>query len=418
MSFLKLFCKYNCMNQLQVLEYYRKSKTIDLVRLNEALQSLSILFKNLPVSETEKKNWLESGLKHKSAWYACSVNTHIDVLLLPEFLENKQSRNILLKKETEQYLKTFSLFESTKKLSMKEKYEVFVSGEVKTSKPNHFDLFSSQATEQVKCPEPLNKLFLACEKAFADMSRMEQLILTFTTWHVHNKLNLSNQRQMLMWMNEQLYHEFGLVAKKINLEEFLFTQWNDDKMEWSSGLHKLLEFLVSESESLSASLKQIYKDSVGFNQLKSNQKLVVNHLFNQSFDIRFPTEENQSEDELLKQLKSKGFIVRSDIKEDNQVEAAKLMLSTLVEQHMVDIVKEGDIYFCINPSSNRPAGRLDVYMNIKRQTIDFDSQWESFLNQNIAEAKTVEMPIFEQKQSIVEPQLQVQVPVKKKVFFG
>jgi hypothetical protein len=406
------------MNQLQVLEYYRKTQTIDLVGLNEKLQSLSLLFKNLPVSELEKKNWLETGLKQKSAWYACCVNTHIDVLLLPEFLENKQSRNILLKKETEQYLKTFSLFENTKQLTMKEKYEVFVSGEVKAAKANHFDLFSAQATEQIKCPDKLNRLFLECEKVFTDLSAFEKMILTFSIWHLYNKMNLSNQRQMLMWMNEQLYHQFGMVSKKVNLEEFLFTQWNDDKLDWSSGFVKWVQFLNKVCEELSDSLKQIYKDSIGFNQLKSNQKLVVNHLFNQSFDIKFPSVESETEDGFLKQLQSKGFIVRQDIKEDKQEQEAKRLLGSLVHAQCVEVMNEGDIYFCINPSINRNSGRLDVYTNIKRQAIDFETKWQEFLNQKIGEAKTVEMPIFEQKSSTLEPQLQVQVPVKKKVFFG
>jgi hypothetical protein len=406
------------MNQLQVLEYFRKAQNIDLLELNEKLQSLSLLFKNLPVSELEKKNWLETGLKHKSAWYACCVNTHIDVLLLPEFLENKQSRNILLKKETEQYLKSFSLFESTKQLTMKEKYEAFVNGEVKAAKANHFDLFSSQATEQVKCPEKLNKLFLECEKVFSDLSSFEKTILTFSTWHLYNKMNLSNQRQMLMWMNEQLQHQFGDVSKKINLEEFLFTQWNDSKKDWTLGLQKLVQFFDKVCEELSDSLKQIYKDSIGFNLLKSNQKLVVNHLFNQSFEIQLPEMAMEIGDELMKQLKSKGFITRQDIKEVKQELEAKRLLSSLVDAQCVEIMNEGGVYFCINPSISRKSGRLEVYANIKRQVVDFETHWQLFLNQKMGEAITVEMPIFEQKSSTLEPQLQVQVPVKKKVFFG
>jgi hypothetical protein len=66
--------------------------------LEKSLEKLSELYRTIPVGEPQKRNFTEQNLKQKSAWYACLVNHNIDILLLPEYLESKQSRNILLKK--------------------------------------------------------------------------------------------------------------------------------------------------------------------------------------------------------------------------------------------------------------------------------------------------------------------------------
>ena len=78
--------------------------------VNEELEAISSLYKNIPLNETRKKTFLEKSFKSKSAYYACLVNTNIDALLIPEYLETKLSRNILIKKETEQYFRSIENF--------------------------------------------------------------------------------------------------------------------------------------------------------------------------------------------------------------------------------------------------------------------------------------------------------------------
>ncbi|MBL7836123.1 MAG: hypothetical protein JNM67_01280, partial [Bacteroidetes bacterium] len=93
------------LNQLPYDILYKELRE-EIRSVEKSFQSIQRLYKNLPLSESIKRNFSESKLKQKSAWYACLVNPNIDILLLPEYLESKQSRNILLKKETDQYFKS------------------------------------------------------------------------------------------------------------------------------------------------------------------------------------------------------------------------------------------------------------------------------------------------------------------------
>src|SRR5690606_8919506 len=132
--------------------------------------------------------------------------------------------NILLKKETEQFLKSINQFSGIESLTDSDLYEFLLNGESKPSKSNHFDLFSTQqsATEQIKCPVGLKKMFENWGKSKGNTENLETVLSCFLIWHEHNQYTLSNQRQMLLWLNYKFYILFGQIGLKINHEEFLY----------------------------------------------------------------------------------------------------------------------------------------------------------------------------------------------------
>ena len=169
--------------------------------LNSALSALSVIFKNLPVSELVKNKRLHKSMKEKAAWYACIVNSNIDVLLLQEYFDSKQSRNILLKKETEQYLETVNHFEELRTLSTNVSvYENLLSEKVE--EVNAFDLFSTPVVNKQKCPTHLTQLFsqwqLTPSKASNDL---ETALVRFCEWHTLNNFSFNGQRKLILWFN-------------------------------------------------------------------------------------------------------------------------------------------------------------------------------------------------------------------------
>jgi hypothetical protein len=172
--------------------------------VNEELEAISGLFKNIPLSETTKRSFLERSFKRKSAYYACLVNSNIDTLLIPEYLETKLSRNILIKKETEQYFRSIDNFKLHTIQNTSAVYECILFNE-ESEQSNSFDLFSNQAPESASCPEDLKLIFEQWTEDFKAYSPLETIFYSILDWHAFNNYSFSNKRQILLSSNAPRY---------------------------------------------------------------------------------------------------------------------------------------------------------------------------------------------------------------------
>ena len=158
--------------------------------VNEELEAISSLYKNIPLNETRKKTFLEKSFKSKSAYYACLVNTNIDALLIPEYLESKLSRNILIKKETEQYFRSIENFHLHTIQTPSSIYECILFNE-ELELSNSFDLFTNQAPESASCPDELKVIFDQWLEDFKGYNSLEALfysILDFNYFIINKNL--------------------------------------------------------------------------------------------------------------------------------------------------------------------------------------------------------------------------------------
>lgn len=393
----------------------------EIAALESVLHKLSLLYKNIPVTETAKKNWSESNLKLKSAWYACLVNGNIDVLLLPEYLESRQSRNILLKKETDQYFKAFENFDFLNGKRNKELFECILQDEQSSAKAS-FDLFSAQVKESVSCPEALEKMFECWEETEDNASALERIIASFVEWHQKGMFSFNGNRQLVLWVNYQFKKEFGNASLRVNHEQYFFHHWNKESRDLIKSVSDLIGFWKQETEHSIVALRDLYKQSIGFSRLKSNQKIVANHLFHTGFDVHYPMPIQISQYPALKSLLRKGFVQISDFGSKTDFDKYESLMRQLIEIEFLMPVRDGEMYYCLNTSGGISQSRLGQYVNVSRPQQDL--YWDEFKSQNIEPIirETIEIPIEAAVQEATEISPVMEIPdfkpKKKKVFFG
>jgi hypothetical protein len=374
--------------------------------IGKSLEDLSSLYQQLPVAGNVKKRFIDNSLKNKSGWYACLVNTNIDVLLLPEYLESRQSRNILIKKETDQYFKSIENFDRLSCQSNICLYEnILVEGDVPQS--SGLDLFSNHVKETGKCPEGLQKLFGTWNLSLKGYGNLETIIFSFYEWHMSNQFSFSAQRQNVLWLNYQLWKQFGQMTFSLGLENYLFHHWQKESRDPKNAVKDILSFLKTEIEKNEAALNTLFRTEIGFEHLKPQQKLISGYLFSCGFKVQLPVKVQQSP--FVKILLSKGYIELNDL--EQKTETVKNIFEELHDLEIIFMAHEDEErYICLNPSYREHKGRLSKYSNI--EFVKRELQWEEFISQSLT--KVIIPKVIE---TVPEP-VKETVSKRQKAFFG
>lgn len=381
--------------------------------LNSSFEAISVLYRNLPVNEQVKKQYLEGALKVKSAWYACLVNSNIDVLLLPEYLESKMSRNILIKKETEQYFRSFDNFNLHTVQNTTAVYDCILFNEDAEPKSS-FDLFSSQAPESASCPKPLKDLFDSWPQKFASFTPLETLVFECMDWHRFNGFSFSGQRQFVLWLNYRLWKLFGPVVQKCGIEHYFYQNWNQALSNPAEALKHLLLHLMQEISVNTLDLKDMYREQICFDSLKSRQKIVSGYLFEAGF--RSETSQqllSAQAQSVLKMVLKKGFVSINDFEDRSELEKhrnafAELSGSGILEPDMED----GEICLYLNTTLKNKTGYLYKFQNLKH--VENKLNVDDFMQQS--PVKSI-VPV--EKISMPEPAAASVVKSRRqKAFFG
>lgn len=393
----------------------------ELASVEESILFLQKLFRNLPVSEAVKKSFTDATLKEKSAWYACLINHNIDVLLLPEYLESKQCRNILLKKETDQYFKSIEHFDLLGGKVSSELFECILRAQQDVQKASGVDLFSSQVVETAKCPESLTKLMSGWSGKFNAYGKLGNILFQFLEWHSYNNFSFSTQRQIVLWLNYQFRNAFGNISYRFNHEKYFFHHWNKESRDMKNSLKEMLLNWKQEANALKQDLLHLYRTSISFENLKPSQKVISNHLFSEAFSVQYPKAVQISQYPALKPLLRRGFVELTDFGGKENFEKYRQLLDELVELNFISPMSDDEIFIGINPSYQSMKGRLSAYSNTKLGTDIVN--WDEFIGQNITPTKPIN-PVIEE---IRETQVAVEMtetnqpeikPVRKKAFFG
>lgn len=391
-----------------MLKHYTPTFTSDVLKLEKSFLELSKILNKLPIGDSFKKPYLDKHLKEKSAWYACLVNTNIDILLLPEFFESKQTRNILLKKETEQYLKSFELFSSLSSKNYQEVYESILFAEDAQTQVS-FDLFSSQVVKTESCPKNLIDLFSEWQINSVS-SELENLIYQFVEWHETYQYSFSNHRQLILWFNFKLWRIFGSVVFKINFEKYFYHHWNRESRDTKQSIKDFIAFLYQAIEDSKIELRDLYRQHIQFEKLKPSQKLASNYLFDRAFETGIANSYTQQVT-LNKTLLKKGFIAHDDLKNSADSEKLIPLIEKLWELNCVYLYQEvNEITLCLLPVKNI-QGKLNQYTNIELPKSDL--KISDFVHQVIR--------IEEPKEVKLMPIQAIQInesTEKRKVFFG
>ncbi len=399
------------MRDQEYFEHLHKRFLSEFKELNHSFENVSLLFKNLPVSEKSKKQYLENSRKAKSAWYACLVNTNIDVLLIPEYLESKLSRNILIKKETEQYyasLDNFGLHTIQNNSSVYEGILYSEDAEPKSS----FDLFSSQAPETAGCPKPLKKLFDDWELKFKACSETEKIIYGFLDWHCFNGFSFSGQRQMVLWLNYKLWKFYGPLTERLGLEFFLFQKWNRKDADPAKCIKEFISCMSEELQTIKSELKTLYRDEIAFGSMSSSQKTVSSFVFDKAFSTGFKCPDSGSQN-VFNILMSKGFVSILDFADKTEIENQKQALGKLISNEIAVLAEDGEeVCMYINTSAENKNNFLFRFQNIKRELSKITL--DQFTDQSLVK------PIVPIEKTIIpEPSVQIsQREKRQKAFFG
>ncbi len=389
----------------------QKKFEAEFIALHSELESLAKLYSNLPVSDAGKKAYLEKTLKIKSAWYACLVNSNIDVLLLPEYLESRQSRNILIKKETEQYFQSLASFNLLTVQNAASIYDCILYSEEVEPKSS-FDLFSSQAPESAKCPQNLKRLFEHWEKQTNGFSNLESMVYMFLDWHKLNGFNFSGQRQTVLWLNHQFWKMYGNVFQKMGFENFLYKKWNKEIFQADQAIGEMIAFIKEEVELQRLELRELYRNEIQFELLKSRQKLLSTYFFENQFNVDIPSGISVGADSILKRVQSKGYLRLSDFQDKQEAEKNLLFINELIELHvLIPAVDEDEVCLYFNTSLKNAKSRLFTFQNLinKERAVPISE----FIAQSIV--KPI-VPI--EKAVIPEPASEVLVQKRQKAFFG
>ncbi|MCC6818221.1 MAG: hypothetical protein IT245_04975 [Bacteroidia bacterium] len=393
----------------------------DISSVEEILYSIQKLYKNLPITENVKKNFTDFTLKQKSGWYACLVNQNIDVLLLPEYLESKQSRNILIKKETDQYFKSIEHFDLLSGKSSSELFECILYGEQDSQKSAGLDLFSAQVVETAKCPEALAELMSSWGGKFVSSDKLTSIVFELLEWHVHNHYSFVSNRQIILWLNYQFKQAFGQIAYRFNHEKYFFHHWNKESRDFKTSVKELLNHWKQEAEEIKKELSILYRSSIAYDNLKSSQKIIANHLFSNAFSIQYPQAIQISQYPALKPLLKRGFVELSDFNIKEDFEKYKPILDELLTLNFIKPMREDEIFIVLNPGFQSSKSRLHAYDNVKYN--EEINGWDEFINQTITltkaivpDSSTEKMPdTFMVEASSINPEIK---PNRKKAFFG
>ena len=381
--------------------------------LNLELESLSYNFSNIPLTEYVKNKILEKQLKIKAGWYACLVNRNIDVLLLPEYFNHNQTRNILIKKETDAYNVDLERFKDFKKIeSNLDLYKNFFK--TIESEDNSFNLFSTQKIKKENCPEPLRLLFEKWEQPNAE-NYIQAIVLQFYEWHATDNFSFSGKRQILIWLNYKLWKKYGLVAQLIDIEYFLFNNWNKENRSCIQSILDITDFIHEKIETLSSELKLLYREEIDYNNLLPQQKIANNYLFNQNFDIKLNSKVNTTSDLLYKIILKKGFLTYSDLPLKVNMESLEdTFRQWHIEKSISVDLSENNWFINLKPQTSE-VQRLHKFNNVEINKEEIN--WKFLLEcKNILPIKKEATPIikevstFELKQEIVT--------IKAKAFFG
>lgn len=414
-NFLTYFVHRSMLNQLPLEKLYKELEE-EFSGLENSLDRLADLFRSIPVSEAQKRQFTEQTLKQKSAWYACLVNQNIDVLLLPEYLESKQSRNILLKKETDQYFKSFDHFDFLGSKTLSDLYACLLHTEP-TQQVNSFDLFSSQVVvETAVCPPAIEKMMEQWSGKFSAYGPVSTMVFEFLEWHAINRFSFASQRQIILWLNYQFKKQYGNISYMFNHEHYFFHHWNKESRDMKGSVKELLQYWKKTAETVSEELKQMYKEQIQFDQFNSSQKIISGHLFSSGFKTQYPMPVQMSQYPALKSLLKVGFVKLSDFTGKEDFDKYRELLDQLLAQNFIVPVQEEEILICLNPGYDTQKSRLAAYKNTNTKTEAID--WETFRNQNVVKPiipveLKIEVPSV--PETFVMPELK---PVKKKAFFG
>ncbi len=402
------------LNQLP-FEKLHKELEEEFSGLEKSLVKLSELYKSLPIGESQKRQFTEQTLKQKSAWYSCLVNHNIDILLLPEYLESKQSRNILLKKETDQYYKSIENFDLLNSKTGSDLFACLLYSEA-TQSASSFDLFSSQVVETAVCPPALEKMMQQWPGKFNQYGQLASTVFEFIEWHSVNRFSFNAQRQIILWLNYQLRKQYGNISFMLNHEHYFFHHWNKESRDMKGSVKELLQSWKKSADQVAEELNKLYKEQINFERLNSSQKIIANHLFSTGFKAQYPMPVQMSQYPALKPLLKMGFVKLSDFVGKEDFEKYQEILDQLLAQKFILPVYEDEIFICLNPGYETKNSRFAAYQNtnISGEVID----WERFKNQNIVKPIApieVKIEIPSTQESYVIPELK---PVKKKAFFG
>lgn len=404
------------MQRTLTFEQLRESLKPGFDALERSLSGLAVLYDNLPVEDSEKRNINEQAHKVKSAWYACLVNGNIDELLLPEYIENKQSRNILIKKETDQYFSSVADFKNLQEKRDAELYEQLLHPD--THEPaNAFDLFSGQAKEETsKCPPEVAGLFETYRELIGEGSELEYAVhMLYALFHHHDN-SFSGQRQCVLALNYRLWKQFGQVSLMLCHEQYLFHQWQRKSQGPELLIKGLLDYWSAEILSVTSRLKESYKAFVNFTELKPAQKIISNYLFSSGFSIKAPVAEQHKENNLLGILYRKGWIGYADFMAEADKDKSREVINSLLVSGFLQVQKEErDIFLCLDPSYAAAKGRLDQYNNLEKAKLAMD--WEAFMGQQperapVPKASILNIPVPEVKS------IATTTTRRRKAFFG
>lgn len=396
-------------------ELHKKFES-DISKLELVFLEISKIYNKLPIGDSFKKPLLQQTLKEKSAWYACLVNQNIDLLLIPEFLESKICRNILLKKETEQYHQSFEQFADLNTKSPSNLFEVLLKDNSAQINTQSFDLFSSNIHKTMECPAELKQQFEAWELETEAYNELEEVLYTFIQWHTHNHFSFGNQRQIILWLNYRLWKLYGSIVFSINLERYFYHHYNKESRSTESALKELIEFVKVELQDSKTTLLQVFRTHIRFDELSTSEKIASNHLFFSVFETNLPSKFVQNIT-LTKTLLKRGFLKVDDF--SNPIEREKLspQIEELLEQNFIEFKKENDrICLCLSTHTNETS-RLSKYNNMPN--VQEKLQLNHFLNQAVSE-KGVHKPIISviETTTLSETLKPETLKERKKVFFG
>ncbi len=380
----------------------------DLLNTEQALFELTKIYNKLPIVDSIKKPFIKQALIEKSAWYACIINSNIDILLLPEYLENGQTRNILLKKETEQYIASIQQFDDIKAQSTQEIYETILFLKNEQEIQQSFNLFSSQIQKTENCPEQLINLFSKWNGDNLSDS-LEDMVFKLIDWHSLNHNNFNNQRQIILWFNLQLWKKFGSISSRLNLEHYFYHNWNKVNREPHLFIKEFNEFLKAEVSKSKNALNQLFRANIQYETLKTPEKIAANYLFNNGFETVL-NKDYQNNVSLNKTLLKKGFISFTDLSVIGDLEKFKTTIETLYNEEKIELVyANNEISLAIKTNGSQKSKLSDYNYsnkNLQKESINaFFNQKRQFLKSTAIE--------FIPEQTFVS-----QKAVTQKAYFG
>ena len=407
----RILC-HRAMRDHLIFEQLHKIFSNDFKLVNEELESISSLFKNIPLNETFKRNFLEKTYKKKSAYYACLVNTNIDTLLIPEYLETKLSRNILIKKETEQYFRSIDNFRLHTIQNTSSIYECILFSE-EAEQNNSFDLFSNQAPESASCPEDLKLVFEQWAEDFKGYSPLETTLYSVLDWHAFNKFSFSNKRQILLYLNYQLWKQYGNIFQKLDLESSLYQNWTLETLDPVKAIKSILTSIQEDVVAMKVELRELYNEQINFKRLNSKQKIVSNFIFSKNFKLNLNIDSGSiANNSIIKQIQNKGFVDFFELTHHADILQQKKSISVLIESEVLELSKiEGIVGLYLNTSFNNKKNNLYKFQNVRSN--ENNIKIDEFFNQSISN------PIVPIEKLIVTPEPVLEVKAKRqKAFFG